>query len=304
MDSTSLVSLLRSQRHGTDMRFRIVIVAKPGWEHAGMYRELAETLALGLQGLRHRADVALNTIEPSATNIILHAHELSVEQQRRLPDDTVIFNLEQVDTTLFDWAPRLRPLLLKYEVWDYSRQNVERLKPLVPRIYHLPIGTEPAMTRIERPAVQDIDVLFYGAPSARRNAIIDELKAKRVNAHFAFGVYGEARDALIARSKIVLNLHHTDAQVFEIVRVSYLLANKKAVVSELSADSDIEPDLADAIVGVPYGQIVEACRALLANKTRRRALENQGYKRMSARRQKIYLAELLALRPNATSAST
>ena len=278
------------------MRFRIVIAHQPGWQHAGMYRELAETLVHGFTRIGHQADVAFNQFEPGATNILMHSHDLAEEHVRRMPPDTVIFNLEQVDTTLFDWAPRLRHFLMNYEVWDYNQQNVERLKPLVPRIHFLPVGTEPQMTRIERAPVQDIDVLFYGAPSDRRMAVIDKLKARRINAQYVFGVYGEERDGLIARSKIVLNLHHTDAQVFEIVRVSYLLANKKAVVSELSKSSVIEPDLADAIVGVPYDGIVDACRSVLADKAKRRALEQRGWKRMSARRQSDYLKALLAAR--------
>ena len=47
----------------------------------------------------------------------------------------------------------------------------------------------------------------------------------------------------IARSKIVLNLHQYDAQVFEIVRVSYLLANRRAVVSERGANPTEDRDL-------------------------------------------------------------
>jgi hypothetical protein len=278
------------------MRFRIVIAAQPGWQHAGMYRELAETLVYAFGRLGYRADIAFNEFASGAQNILLHAHELGEQYALRMPDTTVILNLEQVDTTLFDWAPRLRHFLLNYEVWDYSRQNVERLKTLVPRIHLLPIGTEPEMTRISPAPVQDIDVLFYGTPSERRMRVIEKLRNSRVNVHFAFGVYGAERDALIQRSKVVLNLHHTDAQVFEIVRVSYLLANRKAVVSELSQASDIEPDLQDAVLGVPYDGIVAACRSLLADKGKRRALEQRGFKRMTARRQSAFLKELIATR--------
>jgi hypothetical protein len=268
-----------------------------------MYRELAETLVFGFRRLGHQADIALNLFDPAATNILMHCHEMADEHVKRMPAGSIVFNLEQVEDRLFDWAPKLKHFLMNYEVWDYSRQNVERLKDLVPRIHYLPVGWEPELTRIERAPIQDIDVLFYGAPTERRMAIIEGLRARKVNAQFVFGVYGAERDALIARSKIVLNLHHTEAQVFEIVRVSYLLANKKAVVSELSRESDIEPDLRDAIVGVHYDKIIDACRSLIANKAKRRALETQGYKRMSARRQSTSLSELLAKRASGSVAA-
>ena len=38
------------------------------------------------------------------------------------------------------------------------------------------------------------------------------------------------RDDLIARAKVVLNINKHQAKIFEIVRVSYLMANAKAVV--------------------------------------------------------------------------
>ena len=55
-----------------------------------------------------------------------------------------------------------------------------------------------------------------------------------------FNAYGGKRDALIARAKVVLNIHYYAAQVFEIVRVSYLLANSKAVVTEIGPDTDLD----------------------------------------------------------------
>jgi hypothetical protein len=64
---------------------------------------------------------------------------------------------------------------------------------------------------------------------------------------FLAGVYREERDRLIARAKVVLNMHYYDARVFEIVRVSYLLSNEKAVVAECGATTTIEPDIRDAV---------------------------------------------------------
>ena len=64
------------------MRFRIVIAHPPGWQHAGMYRELAETLVHGFTRLGHHADIAFNAFEPTATNVLMHAHELAEEHVR------------------------------------------------------------------------------------------------------------------------------------------------------------------------------------------------------------------------------
>ena len=49
--------------------------------------------------------------------------------------------------------------------------------------------------------------------------------------HCAYGVYGAERDRLIARSRLVLNVHYFPTHIFEMIRVSYLLANRTAVVA-------------------------------------------------------------------------
>jgi len=46
-------------------------------------------------------------------------------------------------------------------VWDYSARNVEQLARALGhrRVYHVPVGYDPELTRIERSGPADIDVL-------------------------------------------------------------------------------------------------------------------------------------------------
>jgi hypothetical protein len=82
---------------------------------------------------------------------------------------------------------------------------------------------------------------------------------------------------LISRSKLVLNLNlYSGKPIFEVVRVSYLLANAKAVVSDLYDDSAIEPDLRNAVEFAPVEQIIPACLRLVQDAAARRALEQRG----------------------------
>jgi hypothetical protein len=91
--------------------------------------------------------------------------------------------------------------------------------------------------------------------------------------HAAFRVYGAERDALIARAKVVLNLHAHDNWGFETVRLSYLLANRKAVVCEAASPDDVDADLRDGLLSVPYDRLVEACVALAHDEPARRRME-------------------------------
>jgi hypothetical protein len=141
--------------------------------------------------------------------------------------------------------------------------------------------------------VQDIDVLFYGSVNERRARVIVELRNRGLNAQAVFGVYGAPRDSLIARAKVVLNLHYYDTSIFEIVRVSYLLANRKAVVSECHDGTEIDPDMVDAVRLAPYEQLVDACVDLVNDGPARLALEERALCRISARPEEVFLAAAL-----------
>jgi hypothetical protein len=136
-------------------------------------------------------------------------------------------------------------------------------------------------------------VLFYGSLNDRRTAILKGLYDAGLNVKHLFSVYGEARDAAIADAKIVLNLHFYEDSIHEILRTSYLLANGKAVVSECGADTEIEDDIREALVAVPYQNIVESCVALINDEPRRQALEKKGFEIFSKRNQAQMLQDAI-----------
>ncbi len=163
----------------------------------------------------------------------------------------------------------------------------------VPRPTVVPIGWVPQLTRIQA-AEEDIDVLFYGSLNERRRAVLEELRRRGARVHVAFGVYGAQRDSLVARSRIVLNVHYYQAKVFEIVRVSYLLANRRAVVSERGRDPREEAEFEHGVAFAPYDGLVDRCLALLADDEERRRLAKAGFRVMSARRETEYLKGVVA----------
>ena len=124
-------------------------------------------------------------------------------------------------------------------IWDYSKANLDPWKMLgATSVKIVPIAYAPILTRILKPAEQDIDVLLYGISGGKRLEAFQILSQAGLKVMFFSGLYGDARDQLIARSKIILNVNlYNFAQIFEIVRVSYLLANKKAVVSVIDQNT-------------------------------------------------------------------
>jgi hypothetical protein len=114
---------------------------------------------------------------------------------------------------------------------------------------------------------------------------------------FICGMYGTARDDLIARSKLVLNINKHASRIFEIVRVSYLLANGKAVVADRTADTYVEPDIEDGVAFGEPGAIARICEELLDDDDKRRSRESRGQAVIERRIITPLLAAALASHP-------
>ena len=275
------------------MRFAVAVVSPPSYGHSEAFREVAEGLHYGLLALGHDS-VLTNRLDLDERYTIVLGPSIAIHYGMELPKKPILYNLEQVG---FNWpheAPGLLELFRHYPVWDYSQANIERLAALqVPRPAHVPIGYVPELTRIV-PAAEDIDVLFYGVINERRRAVLEDLQARGIRVFGFCGVYGASRDAWIARSKIVINIHHWETKIFEIARVSYLLANKRAVVSESGVDSIEERDLESGIAFAPYDELANRCVELLSDERARRELAERGYQAFSARSQAAILQRALS----------
>ena len=277
---------------------RIVLVQPEGYAHAGALSELVETLLYGLNTLGIPVDFALNEYAPGTTNLVVGAHLLDAAGLAALRADAILYNSEQIDEASGWMQPAYLAALQKHAVWDYGAENARRLQALgAARVRHVPLGYVPQLTRIPvlPPEEQDIDVLFYGAINERRKAVLEGLIARGLRIEFLAGVYREARDRYIARAKVVLNLHYYPASVFETVRVSYLLANEKAVVAECGPNTTLPPELTDALCAVPYDGLVDACCQLVADAGARANLARRGFECFSRLDEATHLAAALDL---------
>ena len=83
-------------------------------------------------------------------------------------------------------------------------------------------------------------------------------------------------------------------RIFEIVRVSYLLANKKAVVADRDANTSVEDDVQDAVrFASSLKELLDLCAKLVGDESERRKLEERGFACMSRRDIKGILESVL-----------
>lgn len=270
------------------MRFTVGIVGHDTVAHARCFEDFAAAVADALRTLGHEIvqprDVNVDGKKPG--RLVMFGSNNLNDTARKLPADSIVYNSEQISAvTNSAFLIQNFKQYQRHVVWDYSEANIKRLHEMgIKRAVHCPVAYIPSMTKIKPAVVEDIDVLFYGSVNAHRRKILDALDSSGLRVVRLFNVYGEERDAVIARSKIVVNLHYYENAVFEIFRVSHLLANRKCVVTEAGGqDTALEDFARSATSYVPADRVVEACRELVKDDAARRALADKGFEAFKAR---------------------
>lgn len=244
---------------------RVHIITPPNYPHAHCFDEIAEAFEAALPD-GHKP-------------LIFGAHLLNGTNSEMLRGG-IIYQTEQITPECWWNRDSYIEILEHHEVWDYSLENVKALYNLgIQHAEHVPIRYMPCMTKFESVSdkEKDIDVLFYGSTNPRRIKILNALRKAGINDVRAFGVYGKERDDLIARSKIVLNLHQFDNGIFEIFRCAHLFANSKCVISEWGRDHDLDAAHLNSTVFHKAADIVEACLYYLKNDEKRHDQERLSF---------------------------
>jgi hypothetical protein len=273
------------------VQFAIVTPDPAQWVHVRAFDEVAEAIQAGLLELGHSCERSAGRLLDYRTHILFGAHLLPPVAS--LNAGTILFNLEQIVPGALwvtrDYIERLR----RYRVWDYSARNIAALEEMgIHDATHVPLGYAKVLERIPT-VTEDIDVLFYGAYNERRMAPLRRLTERGWNVKCARGVYGRERDALIARSRIVVNIHFYEESRLEVARCFYLLANGRFVLSEESPDTE-ETGLAGGIAFAPYEGIEEACAWYLEHPGERAAIAAAGREVVRKRPQAGLLAPAVA----------
>jgi hypothetical protein len=198
----------------------------------------------------------------------------------KVPRNCIFINTEQIYDSGYATTEIFRNYLKNNIYWDYSTSN-EKLTNN-PSYYQFGFcNKNEHLHEYLDDSHHNIDVLFIGSPSKERKAIekaLNSTKDKNGNplvVKFVHDVYGKDKIQLMAKAKIVLNLHYY--RYFEIVRVGYLLNNHRFVISEVSPNDDEWSDLHPGFVRCEYTQVVDTCLTYLADYASRKIIADRGY---------------------------
>ena len=258
----------------------VCLIKPKNYIHYLALQELAELIHFSVLELGLKSQITFNYCDnnPSTKNIVLGAHLLNDNLIEDIPENTIIFNTEQIESITENWKKKILNLARKNIIfWDYSQYNLDYLSKTINikgKLFQ--IGYQKELNRINHNIDKNIDVLFYGSINTRREHIINKLKDRKINVKTLFGVYGKERDDLIAQSKLILNMHMYDSKIFEIVRVFYLLSNSIPVISEVGSDTKFNNDFLDLICKSTYENIEKNIIYLLENDKKRIELGENG----------------------------
>jgi len=269
--------------------FNVVLIDPSGMSTTRGLHDVARLLFFSLESLGHAVSLNVNRFEPGATNIVVG--------YERLPDAAIppnaryiAYQLEQI-TAGGTQISQLMAQVLRgaAEVWDYNPQNAQALERLgVRSVKLLPLGFHDKLETIP-PGNEDVDVLFYGMMNDRRMKVLEQIAGSCSVQHLQY-VYGADRDAWIRRSKVVVNIHFYEANVAEQVRVSYLINNRRCVVSETS---EWDP-MAELCVTAPYQHLAQTCIDVVKNDDRRSEIAQAAFEAFRQRPMTEYLRRVLA----------
>jgi hypothetical protein len=147
-------------------------------------------------------------------------------------------------------------------IWDYSRHNIDLTIERFPEAdcHLLELGYSKLIdydTKYEEEE-KDIDVLFLGNVSERRNIILTQLEEKGVNVVREYRKYEQDRANLIKRAKICLSIYsETHLHTISSSRFAPILSNNGFIVTETCTDQYQETKWSEYLVSANYENIVD-----------------------------------------------
>lgn len=158
----------------------------------------------------------------------------TINNIKKLPKNFIVYNFEQLITKRV-WDDSFFMKCSKAKIiFDYSLENIKVFKDKGLDAKHFPYGWTPFCEYEGLIKKKDIDVIFLGSKSVRRNNILGKLGE---GVYYRDNVFGEMYDEIINKAKFSLNIHYYEgSSILEVARIVPLICRGVIVISERSDD--------------------------------------------------------------------
>ena len=276
--------------------FSVAFVSAPGSsvfmdEILGAVADAVQRAGLpGVEVVRHHGLVS--DVVDRGTVAVVAPHEYAAvapPEPRKLLARTVAFGVEHPGTEEFESAAAEAAKL--GAVFEISPSSAQELRRRGIEATHFPLGYVAAWDRWHRsPGERPVDLVYLGTADPRRLALLagaaEPLAGLRtelmIPPHEPMTrprpdfVVGEHKWRLLARSKVLLNLHRGEKTALEWVRVLEAMVNGCVVVTEPAEDlGPLQPD--EHLVVAEPGEVGKVAAELIGDPERRDRIAAAAY---------------------------
>jgi hypothetical protein len=241
------------------------------------YEDVIDTVAYGLKLLGWEAHVTRNYKLASCQQYMLFGWlAMPIANLSEFPVGTIVYNLEQFENEL--GVPyemlfvNLQFAINNFQIFEYSRHNGVFWDQYALRfpVFLAPIAFSENQIMPLSAKSEDIDVLYYGGFGGTEKlrflqaATGEHLVALKTMILHNF--YAEQRNEFISRAKVILSF--TSGHILPLVRIGFLLANRKAVVSSISPTDlidDIDEGLRRVLIFATAENVAAKIKYLLSD---------------------------------------
>jgi hypothetical protein len=182
------------------------------------------------------------SMRPYGTYVVYSAHDAIdslLEIQEKYHTKYIIMQSENVEASCFK-NPQYIELLKKNIVFQYSKETAIKCMEKYDVFNTDYFKFE--YPKVEVTGVRDIDLLFFGCLNQRRHDIMHYIQNKfpKKNIVITSDAFGEDLHNLLVRTKTVINISFYPNAVLETHRVAYALSYGCSVISNRSADPDLD----------------------------------------------------------------
>ncbi len=275
------------------VRFNLCLVDPPHFRFGHFLFDALRLVALSLETLGHSCTLTRNRLERRAINLIAGGHLATdttlLDELADLGQPYVVLQTEVIHERTVnrekDQSARFEqvflPLLQRATaVWESAETNLAPLRQLGIDAAFLRYGYHPGLEEIRFKAERDLDFLFFGSLTPRRQAVLQRLTELGYRVASCFDDAALFRNDLIARSELLLTIRQSDAMAhLPQGRILYAVTNRALVAGESGLEQDA---LADVFLWTQQPDVVEFLRQCRARPDRR-ALADSFHDRLAQR---------------------
>ena len=170
----------------------------------------------------------------------------TINKIEKLPKNFIVYNFEQLVTervwnkSFFNKCSKAKFIL------DYSLENIKIFNNNGLEAVHFAYGWTPFHEYNGLTLNKDIDIIFLGSRSERRDRILSSYGR---GIYYKDSIFGEKYDDIVSRSKVSLNIHNYNGRsILEVTRIVPLVSRGVLVVSERSDDKYYDDKMEGIII--------------------------------------------------------